>query len=56
MGMCAKQKRSIHRSFDNFDLDKICHYDDEKLEELKNNPGIIRNRLKIAAAVKNAKA
>mgnify|MGYP002611416683 CR=1 FL=1 len=54
---CVLNKREAFiEAFDNFDLDKICHYDDEKLEELKNNPGIIRNRLKIAAAVKNAKA
>ena len=35
---CVLNKREAFiEAFDNFDLDKICHYDDEKLEELKNN-------------------
>ncbi len=53
---CVLNKRDAFReAFDNFDLDKICAYDEDKLEELRNNPGIIRNRLKIQAAVTNAR-
>ena len=52
---CVLNKReSFFAAFDGFDLEKICVYDEEKLEELKNNPAIIRNRLKIQAAVTNA--
>ena len=53
---CVLNKREAFRAaFDNFDLEKICSYNEEKIEELKNNPLIIRNRLKIQAAVTNAK-
>ena len=52
---CVLNKReAFQEAFDNFDLDKICAYDAEKLESLRDNPGIIRNRLKIQAAVTNA--
>ena len=53
---CVLNKREAFRAaFDDFDLEKVCSYNEEKLEELKNNPLIIRNRLKIQAAVTNAK-
>ncbi len=42
-------------AFDNFDIDKILKYDDEKVEELMNHEGIIRNRLKIKSVITNAK-
>ena len=49
-------KRENYRAaFDNFDAGKIALYDDAKCAELLLNPGIIRNRLKIASAVRNAK-
>lgn len=52
---CVLNKREAFReAFDDFDLEKVCAYDAEKIENLKNNPGIIRNRLKIEAAVTNA--
>jgi DNA-3-methyladenine glycosylase I len=41
-------------AFDNFEPEKIARYDEEKFAELMNNPGIVRNRLKINAAIKNA--
>jgi DNA-3-methyladenine glycosylase I len=51
------RKRDNYRAaFDNFDWNKIALYDDNKLEELLQNPGIVRNRLKVKAAVTNAKA
>ncbi len=54
---CVLNKRDAFRqAFDGFDLKKICDYGADKLEELANNPGIIRNRLKIQAAVTNARA
>ena len=52
---CVLNKReSFREAFDHFDIDKIIQYDDEKKQELMNNPGIIRNRLKIKAAVNNS--
>jgi DNA-3-methyladenine glycosylase I len=50
-------KRDNYRAaFDNFDAAKIAAYDERKLAELLQNAGIVRNRLKIASAVQNAKA
>ncbi len=50
-------KRENYRAaFDNFDAAKIAAYDERKLIELMNNAGIVRNRLKIASTVQNAKA
>lgn len=52
---CVLNKReSFREAFDSFDIDKIIAYDDVKKQELMNNPGIIRNRLKINAAVNNS--
>lgn len=49
------EKREWYReAFDNFDIDKILNYSDKKLEQLKNNAKIIRNKLKIKSVVKNA--
>ena len=51
------RKRESYRSaFDNFEPSKVAGYGERKLAELFDNPGIIRNRLKIEAAVVNAKA
>ena len=51
------QKRDHYRKvFDRFDAAKIARYDARKVEQLLKDPGIIRNRLKIAAAIQNAKA
>jgi DNA-3-methyladenine glycosylase I len=43
-------------AFDDFNPDKLAAYDDSKVAELLANPGIIRNRLKVAAAIGNARA
>ncbi len=52
---CVLNKREGFRAaFDGFDLQKVCAYDETKLESLGNDPSIIRNRLKIQAAVTNA--
>jgi DNA-3-methyladenine glycosylase I len=51
------RKRDNYRAaFDNFDASTIARYDRRKLQSLMNDAGIIRNRLKIASAVQNAKA
>jgi len=52
---CVLNKRDNFRlAFDNFDIDKIIAYDESKVGELMKNSGIIRNRLKIRAAIKNS--
>ncbi len=51
------KKRSAYRqAFDNFDPRKVACYDDKKEAQLLNNPGLVRNRLKIRSAIKNARA
>lgn len=53
---CILNKREAFReAFDSFDYQKIAFYDARKIEELYHNPAIIRNKLKIHAAVTNAK-
>ena len=53
---CVLNKReSFRMAYDNFDLDKVCAYDNEKINELLNNKGIIRNKLKINASINNSK-
>lgn len=54
---CVLNKRDAFReAFDNFDVQKVVKYDDNKLSELLVNPNIIRNRLKLSASVTNARA
>ena len=51
------RKRENYRlAFDNFDAVKVARYDDQKVQELLANPGIIRNRAKVAAAIGNARS
>lgn len=50
------QKRSGYiKAFDNFDVHKIAKYSPKKIESLLNDPGIVRNKLKVNATVENAK-
>ena len=51
-----KKRETYRAAFDQFSPHKIALYDDQKIAELLANPGIIRNRLKVAAAITNAKA
>ena len=51
-----KRREGYRQAFDYFDVEKIVQYDDAKLEDLKQDERIIRNRLKIASVVTNAKS
>ncbi|SMC34437.1 DNA-3-methyladenine glycosylase I [Chryseobacterium sp. YR221] len=48
------KRENFRKAFDHFDYQKMALYSDHKIEELMNDSGIIRNRLKILAAVTNA--
>ena len=53
---CILNKReSFREAYDNFDINKVCEYSDDKFAELLNNAGIIRNKLKINASINNSK-
>lgn len=53
---CVLNKREdFRKAYDNFDIVKICNYDDNKVQKLLQNEKIIRNKLKIKASVNNAK-
>ena len=53
---CVLNKREeFKEAFDNFDIDKICFYDDVKVQKLLKNNKIIRNKLKIKATINNSK-
>lgn len=51
-----KKRENYRKSFDGFDPEKIAEYGDMKLQELLNNEGLIRNKLKIRSVVTNAQA
>lgn len=51
-----KKRESYRLAFDHFDAEKIARYDARKVAELLANPGIVRNRLKVAATITNAQA
>ena len=50
-----KRRENYRKAFDNFDVTKVAKYGDNKIEELVQDAGIIRNRLKIKSAINNAK-
>ncbi len=51
-----QKRENFRKVFDNFDYTKISRYDNQKIDELLNDKGIIRNRLKIESVITNAKA
>jgi DNA-3-methyladenine glycosylase I len=51
-----RKREAFRKAFDNFDPLKVSRYSQKRVGKLLQNPGIIRNRLKIEAAIKNAKA
>src|SRR5688572_31674703 len=51
-----RKRENYRKAFDGFDVNKVAKYRDKKIESLLQNEGIIRNRLKIASTVSNAKS
>ncbi|WP_342303818.1 DNA-3-methyladenine glycosylase I [Methanolobus sp. ZRKC5] len=51
-----KRRENYRKAFDNFDYDAIASYGEEKIEELLQDSGIIRNKLKVRSAVRNAQS
>ncbi|MBN2558163.1 MAG: DNA-3-methyladenine glycosylase I [Clostridia bacterium] len=51
-----KKQQNYIRAFDGFDIGKVASYGDDKISGLLSDPGIVRNRLKIESAIKNARA
>lgn len=51
-----RKRENFRKAFDQFDYRKIAAYSEEKIQELMNDPGIIRNKLKIRASISNARA
>jgi len=54
--LMLKKRENFRRAFDGFDAGAIARYDDQRVERLLGDPGIIRNRQKIRAAISNAGA
>ncbi len=50
------RRAGYRRAFDQFDAQRIATYDPDKIQELLQDPGIIRNRLKVEATIKNARS
>lgn len=51
-----RKRENFRKAFDNFDYQKIADYDDDKFDQLLQDVGIIRNKLKIKATISNAVA
>jgi len=51
-----RKRENFRKAFDNFDYRKIARYDQKKVDSLLQDAGIIRNKLKVAATITNAKA
>lgn len=51
-----RKRENYRKAFDNFDAKKIALYDTKKVKQLLANEGIVRNKLKIASTIRNAKA
>ena len=49
-----KKRENFRRAFDNFDYKKVAQYDEEKVQELLQDAGIIRNKLKVRGSISNA--
>ena len=50
-----KKRENFRKAFDDFDVEKVASYDENKIEELRQDKGIIRHKGKIASAVNNAR-
>ena len=51
-----KKRENFKKAFDNFDVVKVANYDEDKINELRQNEGIIRHKGKITSAINNAQA
>ena len=51
-----RKRDNYRKAFDNFDVNKVSRYTEKRIEKLLQNPGIIRNKLKVRSAVSNAQA
>ena len=49
------KREDFRKAYEDFDIDKICKFDENKINELISNEKIIRNKLKIKASINNAK-
>src|ERR1700719_4573015 len=54
--LVLKKREGYRRAFDKFDPEKVAHYSERQIQKLISDPEIIRNRMKIEAAVSNARA
>src|SRR6201988_1076171 len=54
--LVLKKREGYRRAFDEFDPEKVAHYSGRQIQKLTSDPAIIRNRMKIQAAVRNARA
>ena len=53
---CVLNKRdNFRKAYDNFDIEKVMAYDEEKMDELLNNAGLIRNKRKVSASIRNSR-
>ena len=50
-----RKRENYRKAFEGFNAEKIARYSDKKIEKLLQNPGIVRNRLKVNSAVNNAR-
>ena len=53
--LILKKQVNFRKAYDNFIIEKVAAYGEKDFNRLMNDPGIIRNRLKINAAIENAK-
>ena len=49
------KREDFRKAFDNFEIDKVCSYGDDKIKQLLENPKIVRNKLKINSTISNSK-
>ena len=54
--LILKKREGYRKAFDNFDANIVACYDQRRIQQLLSNPSIIRNRLKIESAIRNARA
>ena len=55
-GTVLRKRENFRRAFEGFDPSRVARFDKRKVRQLMDDPGIIRNRLKLDSAIKNAKA